>query len=506
MRYNHSVDSQPPASPAGPVPPADLPQEVFPVGHGAPQEVAPEPTLDDVAQGLRPDLVEPDAWNAEARAALNRLRAKPAAKRYPDAVILVVTLALFALTMGSMGWLEIAVLIGILLVHELGHLAAMRWFGYHDTKVFFIPFFGAAAAGRKDDASQVQRALVALAGPVPGIALVAGYLIVVLLGQVARPSGAVLTFAGFALALNGLNLLPFVPLDGGRFLTAILFSRHPWLETGCKALAVLVFGAAGYFSGQWLFWVIAAFLVLSLSFTHRAAVLSQSLRREHLNRPPGLADLPDAELLRAYVLARSAYPDAKGIATPTKLVELRIGLLQRAFPNALSEPAPIGAAAALLALYVVAFCAGGLGMGYIVYSRSADAKPAQLAEAEEHYAAGDLVAAIVTAKQELDRDPENAAMHAALSIYLYKAGSPDEAAVHARRAMLLQPRDPKPYFVLGSIACDGGDADAASAQLRTMRANVRSRAGKQYETELERRIGAIGLKPPGSERAAPPAR
>jgi Tfp pilus assembly protein PilF len=200
-------------------------------------------------------------------------------------------------------------------------------------------------------------------------------------------------------------------------------------------------------------------------------------------------------------LARSAYPDAKGIATP-KLVELRIGLLQRAFPNALSEPAPVGAAAALLVLYIVAFCAGGLGLGYVVYNRAAESRP-QLAEAEEYYVAGDLVAAIVTAKQALDKDPENAALHAALSVYLYRAGSPDEAAVHARRTMLLQPRDPIPYFVLGSIACDGGDADAASAQLRAMRANVRSRTGTQYETELEKRIGAMGTKPSGSEGAAP---
>ncbi|MCY3020705.1 MAG: hypothetical protein NTW87_16940, partial [Planctomycetota bacterium] len=183
---------------------------------GAPQEVFPEPTPEEVADALCPPGTEAEAWRVEAREALHRLRVKPAPQRVSHTLVLVTTLILFALTLGNMGWLEIAGLVGILLVHELGHLLAMRCFGYHDTRVFFIPFFGAAAAGKKDDASQVQRAIVALAGPVPGIALTACYLIAVLTGQLARPSAAVFTFAGFVLLINGLNLLPFVPLDGGR--------------------------------------------------------------------------------------------------------------------------------------------------------------------------------------------------------------------------------------------------------------------------------------------------
>src|SRR5262245_2424702 len=35
----------------------------------------------------------------------------------------------------------IAILVGVLLLHELGHLAGMRLFGYRDLRVLFIPFF-----------------------------------------------------------------------------------------------------------------------------------------------------------------------------------------------------------------------------------------------------------------------------------------------------------------------------------------------------------------------------
>jgi len=40
-----------------------------------------------------------------------------------------------------------------------------------------------------------------------------------------------LTYGAFLfIFINGINLLPVLPLDGGRFLHATLFSRNRWLE------------------------------------------------------------------------------------------------------------------------------------------------------------------------------------------------------------------------------------------------------------------------------------
>lgn len=96
--------------------------------------------------------------------------------------LLIVSLLLFIGAQASFGAMAdfIAALVIVLVVHELGHYAAMRAFGYRDTKMFFIPFLGAAVSGRHDDASGTQRAVVALAGPLPGIVL--GMLAVWLLG------------------------------------------------------------------------------------------------------------------------------------------------------------------------------------------------------------------------------------------------------------------------------------------------------------------------------------
>ena len=67
---------------------------------------------------------------------------------------------------------DLIILIGVLLLHELGHFVAMTIFGYGDVRMFFIPLFGGAVSGKADNVSSPQKAAVYLAGPVPGILLV----------------------------------------------------------------------------------------------------------------------------------------------------------------------------------------------------------------------------------------------------------------------------------------------------------------------------------------------
>jgi hypothetical protein len=78
-------------------------------------------------------------------------------------VFLLVTLGIFvALSMmrGSSSVLDLAMLVGVLFVHELGHAISMRAFGYSDVRIFFAPplrplsrVSGARAAARLPAAS-----------------------------------------------------------------------------------------------------------------------------------------------------------------------------------------------------------------------------------------------------------------------------------------------------------------------------------------------------------------
>jgi Zn-dependent protease len=98
----------------------------------------------------------------------------------------------------------------------------------------FIPFLGAAVCARSLGGSALAEARVGLAGPVIG-SLAAAALIPVY-HLTGNEMFLALAFIGFF--LNLFNLLPVVPLDGGRAMAAMA----PWTWFfGLGAMAVLAF-------------------------------------------------------------------------------------------------------------------------------------------------------------------------------------------------------------------------------------------------------------------------
>ena len=122
----------------------------------------------------------------------------------------------------------------LLLVHEMGHVIQLRREGIEASAPMFIPFLGAVVAAKSlgDDAAAEAR--VGLAGPVLGTI---GTLIPLALWLA---TGAefwqALTYVGFF--INLLNLLPVLPLDGGRAMAAL----SPWVWfAGYAGLVALTF-------------------------------------------------------------------------------------------------------------------------------------------------------------------------------------------------------------------------------------------------------------------------
>lgn len=166
------------------------------------------------------------------------------------AVILIGTLVAFVwwLSMngeesGSSAIRNSAFLIGVLFIHELGHLLAMKIFGYRDLTMFFIPFFGAAVTGRHRDTKPWQEAVVSLAGPLPGIFFgVPAWCYGRLAGNpLLEEAGVLLVF------LNTINMLPVKPLDGGRFFETVLFCRWQWLSRVFSILSIVGFALFLFF-------------------------------------------------------------------------------------------------------------------------------------------------------------------------------------------------------------------------------------------------------------------
>ena len=111
----------------------------------------------------------------------------------------------------------------LLLIHELGHVIQLRREGIKTGPVTFIPFLGAFVAMKEMPKNAVAEARVGLAGPVLGsLGCLIPWGIYALNGDELFKA---LAFIGFF--LNLLNLLPVLPLDGGRAVGAL--SPKIWL-------------------------------------------------------------------------------------------------------------------------------------------------------------------------------------------------------------------------------------------------------------------------------------
>jgi Zn-dependent protease len=122
----------------------------------------------------------------------------------------------------------------LLLVHEMGHVIALRREGIKASAPMFIPFLGAVISARSLGDNAAAEARVGLAGPLLGTLGAA-----VCIG-IWHATGNVfwqaLAFTGFF--LNLFNLLPVVPLDGGRAMAAMA----PWMWfLGFLGMCVLAF-------------------------------------------------------------------------------------------------------------------------------------------------------------------------------------------------------------------------------------------------------------------------
>jgi Zn-dependent protease len=119
------------------------------------------------------------------------------------------------------GWPFAAGFVLLLLVHEMGHVIQLRREGVKASAPMFIPFLGAVISARTLGENALAEARVGLAGPILGTIGSAACI------GVWQLTGSdiwrALAFTG--LFLNLFNLLPVVPLDGGRAMAAMA----PWM-------------------------------------------------------------------------------------------------------------------------------------------------------------------------------------------------------------------------------------------------------------------------------------
>ena len=137
------------------------------------------------------------------------------------------------------GWTFALGFVVLLFVHEMGHVLQLRREGIKASAPMFIPFMGAVVMAKSLGENALAEARVGLAGPILGTV---GSGVCLAIGE-ATGSDFFRALAYIGFFLNLFNLLPVVPLDGGRAMAAMA----PWMWfVGLGAVAALVFIAPNF--------------------------------------------------------------------------------------------------------------------------------------------------------------------------------------------------------------------------------------------------------------------
>lgn len=245
-----------------------------------------------------------------------------------------VTFVLLLALAGYDGWLlagatgaawEVAfvgLMFGCVVLHELGHALAARYYGCRASRILLLPIGGMA---QFDSLPRQPRSelVIALAGPavnyvvigliVLGFGWPASWAEVGLPTRLAEVPHALLLIN---LAMGLFNLLPAFPMDGGRMLRALLAMRFGharathWAARSGQMLALL--GCAGAL--YWQVWMLAAlflFIIYGAEMEYRLVRTEDfyaGLSVDEVTRRDFLACPPEATIATALESLRRTVP------------------------------------------------------------------------------------------------------------------------------------------------------------------------------------------------------
>jgi Zn-dependent protease len=142
----------------------------------------------------------------------------PKLKLFASTGTMLVSIAAYSFVFG---WPFAFGFVALLLIHEMGHVIQLRREGIKSSLPMFIPFLGALISAKSLGENAVAEARVGLAGPILGS--IGSAACILIWHATGNDIWRALAFTGFF--LNLFNLVPVVPLDGGRAMAAMA----PWM-------------------------------------------------------------------------------------------------------------------------------------------------------------------------------------------------------------------------------------------------------------------------------------
>ena len=165
-----------------------------------------------------------------------------------------------------LGLIAVLGLFASVVLHELGHSLTARRYGVHVRRIT-LWFLGGVAEFQEMPRQRGAEAVVAIAGPLVSFALAAIFWAVTAFAPLdAVPYARLITGYLFAinLMLGVFNLLPALPMDGGRILRSLLALRMPSaratvIASNVAKVIAIGMGVLGLMGNLWL--ILLAFFV-----------------------------------------------------------------------------------------------------------------------------------------------------------------------------------------------------------------------------------------------------
>lgn len=206
--------------------------------------------------------------------------------------------AVIAIAVVTARFSEVLLLLGIVLVHELGHAVAAVFFSWRIKQITLLPFGGVAEMDEHGNRPIREEAIVTLCGPLQHVWLVIAAFFLLKLTWIS-PEDFQLFFNFNAMILL-FNLLPIWPLDGGKLLFLIFSSVCSFLQAhrttiilsiiflACFAIITIIVSPT-----QLNIWIVLVFLLFTLikEWKHRRYVFMRFLLERYYGNKNGISSL-----------------------------------------------------------------------------------------------------------------------------------------------------------------------------------------------------------------------
>lgn len=277
----------------------------------------------------------------------------------------------------SLGVLSAVFLIGVLVLHELGHVVVMKGLRAWDPQVFFVPGLDRLGQPPEHKPSVPVRMAVRLAGPIPG--LVMGVFLFQRIHPGMDPELAVRVWKAAVLLflVNGLHLMPFIGLDGGAIATDLWLRRSRFAATLAYGLPGLLLLGAGLSLRDVVLALLGAVLLggwVTWRRAHRLAAAADPWLDDPEARRAGLVDA--LRVLRGRI---PAYPKLRLVGAAEYLLD--------------RPPAPARLAVSGTAVFLAVLLAAGAG----VRAQAPNLAPEEMFPPDQVWSTFDLTGAHVNA-------------------------------------------------------------------------------------------------------------